>query len=125
MANVENEIPQPSLATARMAAQWLTLLRFKSHVAAPVFSPSVSLYHDMLNPKAGEDVRVVACRKMLKLVTSQLPLENKAGDEAYALERPVDPYGLHWRTTERGAALSAIALLLQAAIDGSCTRRAQ
>lgn len=30
-----------------------------------------------------------------------------------------DPYGLYWRTTERGAALSAIALLLEAAIDAT------
>jgi hypothetical protein len=105
-------------ASVRMAAQWLTLLRFRAHAGAPAFSPSLSLYHDMLDPKAGDHVRASACRKMLELVQGQLPLEHRAGQEAYALQRPVDPYGLHWRTTERGAALSAIVLLLEAAIDG-------
>ncbi|GHE04190.1 hypothetical protein U879_01890 [Defluviimonas sp. 20V17] len=100
----------------RMAGQWLTLIRFSVHGNAPVFSPSVSLYHDMLDPNAEDGARLKACRTMLTLVDEQVLMENRCGREAYARDRPVDPYGRHWRTTERGAALAALSSLLAGAI---------
>lgn len=100
----------------RMAAQWLTLLQFKPNPNAPTFSPSLSLYHDMLNPAAEDEARIMACGKMLALVRVQLLFENKTGRETYARARPIDPYQRHWRTTERGAALAAVSSLLDGAL---------
>ncbi|GHE02636.1 hypothetical protein GCM10008024_22970 [Allgaiera indica] len=100
----------------RMAAQWLVLIHFRAHANAPVFSPSVSLYHDMLNPEAEDSARLKACRTMLAVVREQILFENRFGRQAYTRDRPVDPYGRHWQTTELGASLAAIASLLAEAI---------
>jgi hypothetical protein len=116
MAEALNIHLERARAFTRMAAQWLTLIRFKACAGAPVFSPSVSLYHDMLDPDAEDDARILACRKMLALVREQVVFENRSGRETYARDRPVDPYGRHWRTTEIGVALAAISGLLAGAI---------
>lgn len=105
-------------ALARMAAQWLVLIRFRAHGGAPVFSPSVSRYHDMLNPEANDKARSEACRAMLALVREQILCEDMIGRETYAQERPVDPYRQYWQTTERGAALAVISGLLTGALEG-------
>lgn len=115
------DAPNLHLAMGRkftqMAAQWLLLIHFKFHAYAPAFSPSVSTYHDMLDPQAADGARVNACRLMLKEVKEQILLEDRKGREAYARLRPIDPYRKHWKTTAHGASLSAIASLLTGAIE--------
>lgn len=118
MATAHDVHLEQGRALARIAAQWLVLIRFRAHGGAPVFSPSVSRYHDMLNPKAGDEARSEACRAMLALVCEQVLREDMIGRETYAQERPVDPYRQHWQTTERGACLTAISSLLARAIRG-------
>lgn len=102
----------------RMAGQWLALIRFRAHGGAPVFSPSVSRYHDMLSPEASDGTRCEACHAMLALVRVQVLREEMIARETYAKERPIDPYRQHWQTTERGACLAAISCLLAVAIKG-------
>ncbi len=101
---------------ACLVAQWLQLLGFAAHAGAPVFSPSVSHYHSMLNPDATDAARLAACRAMRECVLRRAWGEDLAGKATYAECRPVDPYGLHWRTSKEGAALWMIAQLLSAAI---------
>ena len=43
--------------------------------------------------------------------------ERLDGEATHARIRPVDPYGLRWRTTPDGASLETIACLLSAAIE--------
>jgi len=42
----------------RCAAQWLDLIDFRAHAAAEPFSPSMSTYHDMLDPAATDAARL-------------------------------------------------------------------
>lgn len=42
------------------AAQWLVLLRHRSHPGAPEFSVWISTYHDMLDPAATDELRLGA-----------------------------------------------------------------
>ncbi|MTJ04794.1 MAG: hypothetical protein FH759_08905 [Sediminimonas qiaohouensis] len=100
----------------RRAAQWLQLIGFAAHRGAPVFSPSVCHYHAMLDPDATDTARLAACRAMRGCVWRRVQLEEQKGMETWAMQRPSDPYRLHWRTTRDGAALSMIAHLLSAAI---------
>ncbi|MFC2970182.1 hypothetical protein [Acidimangrovimonas pyrenivorans] len=104
-------------ALARMAAQWLTLIRFQANKAAPIFSPSVSHYHDMLDPSADETACFKACKNMRRHVQRHMQLEQMKGEEAYMRARPVDPYSAHWKTTRHGAELTAIAWLLKEAMQ--------
>lgn len=109
-----------ALATARtltrLAAQWMELIKFRPHAFAPAFSPSMSHYHNMLDPAATDSARVVACRKMLECVLRQGHVEDLDGEATRARHRPVDPYRLHWRTTSKGATLWMIGQLLSTAI---------
>ncbi|MGC9419965.1 MAG: hypothetical protein ACP5EN_13440 [Rhodovulum sp.] len=100
----------------RLSAQWLQLLGFRTHPAATAFSPSLSLYHDMLAPRATDASRVAACRALQPHVLCQVQAAQLQGKAAYARIRPTDPYGLEWRTTRDGAALAMIARLLAEAI---------
>lgn len=100
----------------RLAAQWLHLLRFQVHGSAPIFAPGVSTYHAMLDPKTTDGERLGACQAMLPHVLRQVIIENVAGEAAYADARPIDPYRAHWKTTERGIAVSIIAAQLSEAI---------
>lgn len=101
----------------RFAGQWLDLLKFQVHAAAPTFSPSHSRYHDMLDPAATDSARLAACSVMLAAVVQNEQISRLEGEAEYARQRPVDPYNLHWRTTQQGAALTMIARLLSAAIN--------
>lgn len=115
-----DKVVQCDLARAqhltRLAAQWLQLLRFQTHAAAPVFAPGVSTYHAMLDPHATDSERLGACLAMLPHVLRQVIIEHVAGEAAYADTRQIDPYRAHWQTTERGAALTVIAARLTKAI---------
>ena len=101
----------------RYAAQWLDLLDFRAHAAAVPFSPSLSTYHDMLDPAATDAARLAACRGMHHQVRRRAEAERLEGEATHARVRPVDPYGLRWRTTRDGATLETIACLLSAAIE--------
>ena len=111
---------ETDLAKARelttLAARWLALLRFRVHSAAPSFSPSVSHYHDMLDPYAEDSVRLSACRNMRAHVWRRAQAEKEKGEERHLRDRPADPYRLEWRTTETGAAMELIADILSEAI---------
>jgi pyrroline-5-carboxylate reductase len=101
----------------RRAAQWLDLIDFRTHAAAGTFSPSMSTYHDMLDPDATDAARLAACRGMHQQVCRRIEAERLEGEATYARQRPVDPYGLRWRTTPDGATLEATASLLSNAIE--------
>lgn len=101
----------------RFSGQWLELLKFQVHAAAPTFSPSVSRYHEMLDPAATDSARLAACTVMLAAVVRNEQISLLEGEAEYARQRPVDPYSLHWRTTQKGAALTMIARLLSTAIS--------
>ena len=98
------------------AAQWLVLIRFRSHAAAPAFSESVSHYHVLLGAASSDAERLSSCRTMLICVHRQVAVEELAAQAKYAVERPADPYGTEWRITGRGAVLHVIADLLSDAI---------
>jgi hypothetical protein len=102
-------------ATSR-AAQWLDLIDFRAHAAAVPFSPSMSAYHDMLDPTVTDAARLAACRGMHQQVCRRVEVERLEGEATHARFRPVDPYGLRWRTTCDGATLEAIACLLLTSI---------
>ena len=109
-----------TLAQARCltlyAGQWLDLIDLRAHAGAGVFSPSMSTYHDMLDPSATDTARLAACRAMRHQVLRRAEAESLDGEADYSRLRPVDPYGLRWRTTRDGASLETIACLLSAAI---------
>jgi hypothetical protein len=48
---------------------------------------------------------------MHRQVCRRVEVERLDGEAAYARQRPVDPYGLRWRTTHDGATLESIACL--------------
>ena len=104
-------------ALSRFAAQWLERVKFRSHAVSTVFSPSLSHYHDMLDPAATDAARLSSCRRMRKSVLRRVNVEDLEGEAAHAGQRPVDPYRLHWRTTRDGATFAMIAHLLSVAID--------
>jgi len=101
----------------RQAAQWLHLFSFAAYSGAPVFSPSVCHYHSMLDPTASDVDRLAACRAMQKCVLRRLQVEELKGETSRTQHRPVDPYGLHLRTTHEGAVFWMIAHLLSHAIQ--------
>jgi hypothetical protein len=101
----------------RRSAQWLDLIDFRAHAGAEAFPPSMSTYHDMLDPAATDAARLAACRGMRQQVCRRVESESLDGEAAYARQRPIDPYGLRWRTTHDGATLETIACLLSAAIE--------
>jgi len=110
-----------TLAQARSltlhVGQWLDLINFRAHAGAVIFSPSMSTYHDMLDPSATDSARLAACRAMRQQVLRRAEAERLDGEATHARIRPVDPYGLRWRTTPDGASLETIACLLSAAIE--------
>jgi hypothetical protein len=116
MVTPENDLLQQARTMAQMAAQWLQLLQFAAHKGAPVFSPSLCHYHDMLDPSASDGARLKSCRSMLQVVERRMVIEDYEGEETQAILRSQDPYGMHWRTTRDGAALWLIANLLTVAI---------
>lgn len=101
----------------RLAAQWMELMKFRAQASAPAFSPSMSHYHDMLDPAATDPARLAACRTMRECVLRRAHVEDLDGEATYAGLRPVDPYRLHWRTTREGATLWMIGQLLTTAIE--------
>ena len=95
----------------RSAVQWLDLIAFRAHAAAEPFSPSISKYHDMLDPTATDAVRLAACRGMHQQVCRRVEVERLEGEATYARQRTIDPHGLRWRITCYGATLETIASL--------------
>lgn len=114
---MERAVPA-SLAAARdnvrFAARWLQVLRFSPSPRAPSVSPSLMSYHDMLAPDTTDARRLAACRALHPAVLRAAMRERDTGEAEAARTRPPDPYGAHWRTTERGAALEVLATLLAA-----------
>ena len=98
------------------AARWLRLVRYQHHAAAPVFSAAISTYADMLDPVSTDPRRLGACRSMLAGLLRQTEQERLLGEAAHVRDRPVDPYGLDWRITLRGAVLETIVGTLEDAI---------
>lgn len=101
---------------SRRAAQWLVLIRFRAHAAAPSFSTSTSHYHVLLGAASSDAERLSSCRTMLICVDRQRAVEELAAQAKFAVERSADPYGAEWRITGRGAVLHLIADLLSEAI---------
>ncbi|MFC4732589.1 hypothetical protein [Salipiger abyssi] len=101
---------------SRRAAQWLVLIRFRAHSAAPSFSSCTSHYHVLLGAASSDAERLASCRTMLICVHRQMAVEELAAQAKFAVERPTDPYGAEWRITGRGAVLHVIADLLSEAI---------
>src|SRR6056297_3307667 len=101
----------------RYAGQWLDLINFRAHAGAGTFSPSMSTYHDMLDPAATDAARLAACRSMYQQVCRRVEVERLEGEATHARLRLIDPYGLRWRTTRDGATLETIARQLSTAIE--------
>ena len=101
----------------RLAARWLNLLAFKPAPGGPSVSPSMSHYHDMLDPETTDARRLGACQALSRPVLRAIDQERMKGEEAYANARPPDPYKAIWQTTERGAALEFIGALIAHAIE--------
>lgn len=101
---------------SRRAAQWLVLIRFRAHAAAPSFSTSTSHYHVLLGAASSDAERLSSCRTMLICVDRQRAVEELAAQAKFAVERPADPYRAEWKITGRGAVLHVIADLLSEAI---------
>ena len=117
MCETQTAAPAQAHALTRRAAQWLDLIDFRAHAAAEPFSPSMSTFHDMLDPAATDAARLAACRGMHRQVCRRVEVERLEGEASHARLRPIDPYGLRWRTTPDGATLETIACLLSAAIE--------
>lgn len=98
------------------AGGWLAILRFQCRPGAPMFLAGISTYHDMLDPASPDAARCAACACMLPAVDRQVGIETWRAEEALARIPGGDRPGPEWRTTERGAALEAIAELLRRAI---------
>lgn len=62
------------------AARWLALLDFQAHDAAPAFSPSVSTYHDILDPNGADAARLAACWPMHQYVLRRINTERMHGE---------------------------------------------
>lgn len=101
---------------SRRAAQWLVLIRFRAHAAAPSFSTSMSHYHVLLGAESSSAERLASCRTMLTCIHHHLIVEELAANAKFATERRPDPYGAEWKITSRGAVLQVIADLLSEAI---------
>lgn len=101
----------------RIAARWLHVLRFTPSPGGPSVSPSLSRYHDMLDPETTDARRLAACQALSLPIRKAIDQERARGEAAYAEARAPDPYSAHWRTTERGAALEMIAALIAHAIQ--------
>ena len=99
------------------AAQWLELIGFQALKGGVTFSPSLTLYHDMLDPSASDAAKLEACRAIRSQVLRRVPLEEIAGEEKYLQDRPNDPYRAHWKITREGAVLNMIAHILSAGIQ--------
>ena len=103
------------VALAQSAAAWLSRIRYRVHGGAPVFSPAISTYHEMADPAAAPEKRLAACRRMLEAVQRHIVVELIQADEQPEPFRD-DPYGIELGTTERGAILEMIAVMLEVAI---------
>ncbi|WP_297543678.1 hypothetical protein [Roseovarius sp.] len=112
--------PDPTTARlqADLAAQWLALIGFSAYPGAPSFGPGMCHYSAILDPDGSDEARLESCRAMLACVRRKITIEEYAGHAQYIRDRPVDPYGKHWRVTRHGAELWMIAHLLDMAIAG-------
>jgi hypothetical protein len=105
-------------ARALAAARWLRLIRFRVHAAAPMFTPRISTYHDMVDPGSDMARLAAACRCVLGHVRRQMVVEALEAERLWAGPgREDDPYGLEWRMTERGAILAIIEQRLDEALS--------
>lgn len=111
------EIIVGARSLAVQAARWLVLIRFQFRPGAPVFSAGISTYGEMLNPSGADDKCNAACAHLLPAVERQAVIEGWKGAEERLMRRAEDPFGLEWRTTERGAILETAAELLRAALS--------
>lgn len=116
MRNMSIGTPEEARELTLRAAQWLELILFRSHDAAPCFAPNVNVYEHMMDPEATDKTKLAACDTMLRSVLRRLEVEKLQGEADYKNRRPIDPFGLTWRMTQHGAVLTAIAELLSAAI---------
>lgn len=89
---------------------------FLNRPGAPILSPAVTTYADMLDPASTDERRRRACAGLLPHVRRQADLERWRGEEERARGPAVNPYGREWVTTERGAALETVAEFLEAAV---------
>jgi len=117
MENERKNALETARTLTRFAAQWMELMKFRAHASAPAFSPSMSHYHDMLDPAATDSARLAACRTIRECVLRQAHNEDLDGEATYVGRRPMDPYRLHWRTTREGATLWMIGQILTTAIE--------
>jgi hypothetical protein len=69
------------VALAQSAAAWLSRIRYRVHGQAPVFSPAISTYHEMVDPSAPPEKRLAACRRMLEAVQRHIVVEQIRADE--------------------------------------------
>lgn len=99
------------------AGRWLVILAFQTRPGAPTLSQARSSYEAMLDPAVPDARRLAVCRDLRPHVVTQVTIERWRWEEA-SVSSIVEPSEQAWRTTERGAALQAIAELLDEAIAG-------
>lgn len=110
----------PELARARReslrAGQWLRLLLFRVHPGAPILGPGMTHYAHLLDPAADDADRRASCAALLPHVRRQADDERWRAEGERARRQAGDPFDREWPTTQRGAALEAIAELMEAAL---------
>lgn len=115
---VEDRHVVQARARALAAARWLRLIGFRVHAAAPMFTPQISTYHEMVDPRSDIARLAAACQGMLGHVRRQMVVEALEAERLWARRgREDDPYGLEWRMTERGAILAIIEQRLDEALS--------
>jgi hypothetical protein len=115
---VEDRHIAQARARALGAARWLRLIGFRAHAEAPVFTPRISTYHDMVDPGSDTAQLAAACRCMLGHVRCQTVVEALEAERLWAGRgREDDPYDLEWRMTERGAILTIVEQRLDDALS--------
>ena len=115
------EIACPDVQSARLlaqkAAQWLRLLRYQSHSAAPLFSTSTTCRMLLLIDEDQDEERRAACESLVASLERKALFEDLSTDPR-SLEMYSCPMEDIWVTSERGAAYGMIAAILRSAITG-------
>lgn len=110
----------PHLKRARAltveAARWIVLFQFTIRPGGITLDVNVTTYHELFDPAAPDEVRLIACRCMHEAAKFQAQIEAWNASRSAGMTPRRDPYGLEWRTTRRGAVLEHLAELLETAI---------
>ena len=98
------------------AGRLLRLLRFQVNPGAPMFSPGISTYADMLDPASTDERRLATCYRYVDAVQEAKIIERHRAAEQERGCAMLDPYNVELRTTLRGALLDVLSGYLANAV---------